>query len=286
MRWAARLVRGGRKRVHLISALAASGVFAAVWLVPAVSGADRDTLRGAQPAVRAGTGVWGTGASRTAQPFSGVAAVGALLRESPAGLGGHFCTASVVHSRRGDLAITAAHCVTGTSGQIAFVPGYANGLEPYGVWQVTRVYTDQAWRSSRDPDDDVAFLRLSGAAGAPPVEAVTGAELVGTGAPDSGPRAPALVRVIGYPDGARQPVWCAGWAKAFGPAQLEFDCDGYTNGTSGGPFIAAVPASPGRGTVIGVIGGYQQGGDTPQVSYSPAFGTAVALLYQTAQASG
>ena len=38
--------------------------------------------------------------------------------------------------------------------------------------------------------------------------------------------------------------------------------------------------------VVGVIGGYQEGGDTPQVSYSPAFGAAVAVLYQTAQASG
>src|SRR5439155_875275 len=80
----------------------------------------------------------------------------------------------------------------------------------------------------------------------------------------------ALVRVIGYPDGAQQPVWCAGLTKAFSPTQLEFDCGGYTNGTSGGPFLAGVSASSGQGTIIGVIGGYQQGGDTPQVSYSPA----------------
>ena len=37
--------------------------------------------------------------------------------------------------------------------------------------------------------------------------------------------------------------------------------------------------------VFGVIGGYEQGGDTPQVSYSSAFGPAVAVLYQTAEAS-
>jgi hypothetical protein len=75
------------------------------------------------------------------------------------------------------------------------------------------------------------------------------------------------------------------WTKLFSPTQLEFDCGGYTDGTSGGPFLADVPASSGQGTVIGVIGGYEQGGDLPQVSYSVAFGAAVAVLYQAAKAA-
>jgi V8-like Glu-specific endopeptidase len=218
--------------------------------------------------------------SGNGQPFDGIAAVGALFGESSGMIRSHFCTASVVDSPHGDLAITAAHCVTGTSGQIAFVPGYANGTEPYGVWQVTRVYTDAAWQSAQDPDDDVAFLRLSAAPGGAPVEAVTGAEHVATGVAAGG-----LVRVIGYPDAANQPVSCVNWTKLFSPTQLEFDCGGYTNGTSGGPFLADVSASSGQGTVIGVIGGYEQGGDLPQVSYSAAFGAAVAVLYQAARAA-
>jgi V8-like Glu-specific endopeptidase len=278
-------VRGRLTRGHLISVFAGCGLFAAVSFMSATSGATWDTWRGGQSVGRAAAGVSSSGVSRTGQSFGGTAAVGALFTESSGRLGGHFCTASVVHSPHGDLAITAAHCVTGGSlapGQIAFVPGYASGTEPYGVWQVTQVYTDRAWQTTRDPDDDVAFLRLSGAAGGPPVEAVTGAELVGAGAPGAG----ALVRVIGYPNGAQQPVWCAGLAQAFSTTQLEFDCDGYTDGTSGGPFLAGVSPSSGQGTIIGVIGGYQQGGDTPQVSYSAAFGAAVAMLYQTAQAAG
>jgi V8-like Glu-specific endopeptidase len=267
-------------RVHLISVLTACGVFAAVSLIPATSGATGDALRGVRSALHGGAGL-----SRTGQSFRGVAAVGALFTESSGRLGGHFCTASVVHSPHGDLAITAAHCVTGGSGQLAFVPGYVNGAEPYGVWQVTQVYTDQAWQSSHDPDDDVAFLRLSAAAGSPPVEDVTGAELVGASAAGARPGAPVPVRVIGYPNGAQQPVWCSGWTKDFSPTQLEFDCGGYTDGTSGGPFLTGVPDDSDHGTVIGVIGGYQQGGDTPQVSYSPVFGAAVALLYQNAQAA-
>ena len=40
----------------------------------------------------------------------------------------------------------------------------------------------------------------------------------------------------------------------------------------------------GLGTVIGVIGGYEQGGNTPSVSYSSRFGRAAAALYRLAAA--
>ena len=281
MRLAARLAASGRTHGRLISILAAVAVLVTLSLAPARSGAAGDTLPGpARP------GADGTGAAQVSsngQSFDGVATVGALFGESSGKLSSHFCTASVVDSPHGDLAITAAHCVSGTSGQIAFVPGYANGTEPYGVWQVTRVYTDAAWQSAQAPDDDVAFLQLSAAPGGAPVETVTGAEHVATDAADTA--AGALVRVIGYPDAANQPVSCVNRTKLFSPTQLEFDCGGYTDGTSGGPFLAGVSASSGAGTVIGVIGGYEQGGDLPQVSYSVAFGAAVAALYQTAKAA-
>ena len=94
------------------------------------------------------------------------------------------------------------------------------------------------------------------------------------------------VEVIGYPDGAAEPVWCSGLVKGFSATQYEFDCGGYPNGTSGGPFLTGVNAATGQGAVIGVIGGYQQGGDTPQVSYAAVFGSAVSQLYATAEAGG
>jgi hypothetical protein len=216
------------------------------------------------------------------QAFGGVPDVGALFTASAGKLGTHFCTASVVHSAGGDLAVTAAHCMSGVQGQqVVFVPGYANGKEPYGVWPVAAVYTDQGWQSSQNPDDDVAFLRLSDTKGGVPVENVTGAERLGTGWPT-----PALVRVVGYPGDADQPLSCVNWAKSFSATQLEFDCDGYTDGTSGGPFLVATSGASGQGTVIGVIGGYEQGGDTAEVSYAAAFGAAVKALYQRAEAGG
>jgi hypothetical protein len=181
--------------------------------------------------------------------------------------------------------------VTDNPGQMVFVPGYANGKEPYGAWPVTATYTDQAWQAAQDPDDDVAFLRLADSSGGVPVEDVTGAERLAAGVSE-----PALVRVIGYPNAADQPLSCVNWAKSFSPTQLEFDCDGYTDGTSGGPFLAAAPPNPspgpgpgpsaGYGTVVGVIGGYEQGGDTPAVSYAAAFGSAMTALFQSAVAGG
>jgi V8-like Glu-specific endopeptidase len=218
--------------------------------------------------------------SQNGQDFAGTPAVGALFTMSKGKLGRHFCTASVVGSPRGDLVITAAHCVTGTSG-IVFVPGYDRGAAPYGIWTVTKIYEDRSWTSSSDPDDDVAFLRVTQADSIAPIEDETGAEALKTGTP-----ARQLVEVIGYPDSGSQPILCRNWTREPMWEQLEFDCGGYTDGTSGGPFLASVDPLTGQGAVIGVIGGYEQGGLTPQVSYSSRFGANVAALYRQAVAGG
>jgi len=218
--------------------------------------------------------------SQNGQDFAGTPAVGALFTMSRGKLGRHFCTASVVGSPHGDLVITAAHCVTGTSG-IVFVPGYDRGASPYGIWTVTRIYADRSWTSSSDPDDDVAFLRVAQAGSIVPIEDVTGAEALKTGTP-----ARQLVEVIGYPDSGNQPIACRNWTREPMSDQLQFDCGGYTDGTSGGPFLARVNPLTGQGAVIGVIGGYEQGGLTPQLSYSSRFGANVATLYRLAVADG
>ena len=218
--------------------------------------------------------------SQNGQDFAGTPAVGALFTMSKGKLGRHFCTASVIGGPHGDLVVTAAHCVTGTSG-IVFVPGYDRGAAPYGIWTVTKIYVDRSWTSSSNPDDDVAFLRVSQAGSIVPIEDVTGAEALKAGTP-----ARQLVEVIGYPDSGSQPIVCRNWTREPMSEQLEFDCGGYTDGTSGGPFLASVNPLTGQGTVIGVIGGYEQGGLTPQVSYSSMFGANVAALYQQAVAGG
>lgn len=277
MRWMAHRARRMSRRARgltLLIAIAIAVACAAVLPLPGNVGAAAVTQRVGAPAPSQSAVT-----SSTSTAFKGVPVVGALFTSSGGELGPHFCTASVVHSVHGDLAVTAAHCLASVPGQVVFVPGYANGKKPYGVWPVTAVYTNQAWQSSQDPDDDVAFLRLSASSSGVPIEDVTGAERLGTGSAD-----PALVRVIGYPGDTEQPVSCVNWARHFSATQLEFDCDGYTDGTSGGPILADASGTSGHGTIVGVIGGYEQGGDTSDVSYAPAFGATVTALYHQAEA--
>jgi V8-like Glu-specific endopeptidase len=211
--------------------------------------------------------------------FSGTAAVGALFTSSGGELGPHFCTASVVASPAGNLLVTAAHCLQGRSlspaGSIVFAPGYHNGQFPLGLWDVTAEYVDTAWSASQNPNDDVAFLVVAG--NRTPIQEQTGAETLKVDQPAQ------LVQVIGYPDQTNEPITCTAPARDFGHGlQMVFDCDNYTNGTSGGPFLANVSSRTGVGWVIGVIGGYQQGGATPDVSYSPRFYSGIQALYQAA----
>jgi V8-like Glu-specific endopeptidase len=276
--WSGGRRRSGGRVTRVLAALCAVGGVVALLLTFAgsVGSGDRADAASAQSSVPVAQSA---ASSPTGQSFDGVAAVGALFTETDGQLSTHFCTASVVNSPAGDVALTAAHCVYDRTGTIVFVPGYTNGQTPYGVWQVTKVYTDSAWDSSQNPNDDVAFLTLADAPDGVPIENVTGAETLDIGAP-----ANQLVQVIGYPDGAEQPVSCANVAQSFSATQLQFDCAGYPDGTSGGPFLADVNAATGQGTVIGVIGGYEQGGDTPEVSYAASFGSQVAALYAEAEA--
>lgn len=210
--------------------------------------------------------------------YDGTPAVGALFTVSGGHLGSHFCTASVVNSPVKDLVIAAAHCLQGRqSGQVAFVPQYHRHHQPYGSWTVTRVFVDAAWANSQNPNDDVAFLVVSQPGSPKPVQELTSGENLATGW-----KAAQLVTVIGYPDGRQRPITCTARTRPFGTRQMEFDCGGYTDGTSGGPFLANLHPATGLGAVIGVIGGYEQGGDTPSVSYSARFGRAVRDLYDKA----
>ena len=223
----------------------------------------------------------GVTAVKVGTPFAGTSAVGALFITSHGQLGRHFCTASVVSSPAKDLLITAAHCIQGRSlrpiGRIVFAPGYHDGQFPYGIWKVTTEYVDSAWAENHNHNNDVAFL-IAGRPGTH-IQTYTGAEALKIDQPAE------VVRVIGYPDGTSEPITCTAPARGFQHGhQMVFDCDNYTNGTSGGPFLAHVSHKTGRGWVIGVIGGFQEGGDTPDISYSPRFFSRILALYRTAVA--
>jgi V8-like Glu-specific endopeptidase len=264
MRWRGRREATWRRRrarpAWLRGPLAVIALIAVVWSIVA-----------AAPAT-------GTLSAPVSNPAGRTSAIGALFSTSGGRLHEHFCTASVVHSAAGNLLVTAAHCVAGYSetspSGLAFVPGYDNGYAPYGIWAVTRVFVDPAWESKADPDDDFAFLTVAQAGSGTPIEDLTGAERLGVGQPSTG-----IVQVTGYPDGLAQPVTCQNRASAFSSTQMQFDCDGYTDGTSGSPFLVRGDSVTGENTVIGVIGGYQLGGGSPDVSYAATFGANAQILY-------
>ncbi|MFI2075274.1 trypsin-like serine peptidase [Streptomyces triculaminicus] len=194
------------------------------------------------------------------------------------GIPAHGCTASVVHSPRGDLIATAAHCVHtgGFRTDIAFVPGYRDGAAPYGVWVPVSVDVAPEWADDRDPDHDVAFLRMRPVEGSARLERVTGAERVRFDPPRERP-----TRVLGYPNEAERPVSCQNATAAESGTQQRFDCERLPNGTSGSPFLTDVDASTGLGTLAGVLGGKDEGGDE-ETSYSPYLGQAAKKLYERA----
>ncbi|QQM41842.1 trypsin-like serine peptidase [Streptomyces liliifuscus] len=206
------------------------------------------------------------GVTVTAPVSAGDARVGVLVRG-----GAHYCTASVVHSERRDLVVTAAHCLSGSGGgAIYFVPGYRGGEAPYGEWAVTRTYVGDGWKGREDEDSDVAFARVASRGGEEIEDVVGGNRLVAGRRVSPVGRA---VTVVGYPRARETPVWCTNISTAYGGSQQRIECPGYSGGTSGSPWIDA------EGRVVGVLGGFQQGGTTDDVSYSVVFGREAAELY-------
>lgn len=246
---------------------------------------NRSRLLGAQPYVREqppGPAPELSAASHIAGPRQGLR-VGALFAQGAGG--NHFCTASVVASPGKDLLITAAHCISGGKGStgyrkdIVFIPDYRDGQEPYGVWTPAKLFVAPEWTKDSNPAYDVGFVVLKPHDGEN-IQEVLGANRLGDDL-----RYQYLVHVTGYPSSSDAPITCVNSTTGFGSTQLRFECAGYTGGTSGSPWVLRFSPRSRTGTIVGVIGGYQDGGDTPSISYSPLLGPAIHQLYRQAEAS-
>ncbi|MFE6746634.1 trypsin-like serine peptidase [Kitasatospora purpeofusca] len=213
------------------------------------------------------------GTTATAPATPEAATVGALFTGTVRP-GNHFCTASVLHSTTGNLLLTAAHCIDDPSG-VTFAPGYRDGKAPYGTWRVTAVHTTTGWSHGGDPDEDFAVLETAADDSGRRVEDVVGGNTLGTDEPFG-----ATVRLYGYPASGEQPLLCTNTTGRQSAYQRVVDCPNYPGGTSGGPWISTA-----TGHVVGAIGGYQQGGDTDDTSYSAYFDHTVAALYAEAAAA-
>jgi V8-like Glu-specific endopeptidase len=231
--------------------------------------------------------------------FDGTPQAGTFFWTDAAGTG-RTCSGSVIHSPHRNLVLSAGHCLKGFAGpnpakNLAFVPGYHDGLTPYGVFpvQVDGVYVSQQYYALGEDagaEFDFGFaLTLPDTSGRT-LETAIGRPgytlLTNTG------YFHAPVHMIGYPGGAShtKPIECWSWTTQWNstdPADPgsypRTPCLSFIGGTSGGPLTVPTPGPSGFG-VIGVIGGVHTGGNTPDVSYSAYFGDATRALYDAAVA--
>jgi V8-like Glu-specific endopeptidase len=209
--------------------------------------------------------------------FPGIPTLGVLYTDS---IEKHFCTASVVESKHGNVILTAGHCVSGTGKGLRFAPGYHDGKYPYGSYPVTAAYVHANWNKNHNIDYDFAFLTLGkGIYNGKSIDvqtAVGGNKLVTTDGYKN------TVQVLGYNDGQQTPVQCRVGTYEAEAGQLGFDCGPFSGGTSGSPWLADYNTKTQRGNLIGNIGGLHTGGCTSGISYSPRYGAGTLSVFDRA----
>ena len=166
-----------------------------------------------------------------------------------------------------------------------FVPGFRDGLEPYGEYTALRFFVTSDWTGPQGGTEqyDVAFVQVAaatryGGAGAaePP-----GLPVEFTSRQDSAPLRRAFV--FGYP--AEPPYsglnlsYCAGPSAASG-GSVRTAC-GMTAGDSGGPWLAGF--GPRSGTVV-AVSTYKVSGDL-RVLYGAVLGPRARAIYEQAVSS-
>jgi hypothetical protein len=193
------------------------------------------------------------------------------------------CTGTSIAGPGSDLVLAAAHCVAAYNYQPtrdwAFAPGWHNGSGPYGLWTGLYVNVPSNWFYNcrrvgpisvcqDDPCYDYAVV-VVGSNGGHSLASRVG----GDGWAVMQPRTP-NVTIAGYPSGGQKLLVNSTGSSTFTPPGLHCwnrvgSTPGFTGGTSGGPWFSRYNSRTQTGTVIGDIGGYQQGGKNPTPSYSP-----------------
>jgi V8-like Glu-specific endopeptidase len=179
-----------------------------------------------------------------------------------------------------DLIVTAAHCIEGvadgvpyTSTDLAFSPMWHDNQEPYGTWTVNKVFL-YSWMDCAipvidcrtNPENDYAVIVLNPQNGKS-VGDITGAD----GWSVNQPATIDDVTIAGIPgssSGTLTAVANTTTVSESGDSYRMATTPGFTDGTSGGPWLKGFNATTGIGTLIGNTGGYEAGGPS---SGSPSY---------------
>jgi len=200
----------------------------------------------------------------------------------------YVCSGSAVTSADRSTVLTAGHCVYDPQDRVwarnwMFVPGYASGTAPYGLFVADHLATTTGWRATGDFDDDVALVDVGPRGDGRLLTDAVGSQRIGFDVPRGRPAV-----AVGYPaeapwDGETL-IGCSGPLRqdrradpSFTPTTDQGMACTMTGGSSGGPWLTDVDLRSGRGTVTSVTSfGYT---DQPGVLWGPYLGSVARAMY-------
>ena len=187
------------------------------------------------------------------------------------------CTATVIDGTAAknseELIVTAAHCLEGTfdgitytSTHLLFSPMWHDGKDPFGTWTVKKAFLNKGWLTCKahgvdcktNPLDDYAIVVLNPKNGKG-VGDLTGADGWSVNQPKTIDR----VAIVGIPStspGTLVTTTNTDTVTRSGEPYRQAATPGYTDGTSGGPWLRNFSTKTNRGVLIGDTGGFEQGG--------------------------
>jgi len=261
----------------------------------------RQLIRRSPPAPAPSPWLGGGDTAGDGLPWTRGGAVAAAVGKVFFTLGGedYVCSGTLVGGKRPDVVLTAAHCVSGGPGpggatqwatNWMFVPGFADGLLPYGEYTARRFFVSKDWTGPQGGREqyDAAFVQVAAAT----LHGVSGPWVSGAVQPPPGLPVTFAARqdaaplsrtyVFGYP--AELPYsgldqnYCAGPVGAAG-GSVRTPC-GMTAGDSGGPWLAGFVPRTGTGQVV-AVSTYKVSG-SPRVLYGAVLGPQARALYERA----
>jgi V8-like Glu-specific endopeptidase len=187
------------------------------------------------------------------------------------------CTATVIDGTAAknseELIVTAAHCLEGTfdgitytSTHLLFSPMWHDGKNPFGTWTVKKAFLSKGWLTCKahgvdcktNPLDDYAVVVLNPKNGKG-VGDLTGADGWAVNQPKTIDR----VTIAGIPStspGTLVTTINTRTVTESGEPYRQAATPGFTDGTSGGPWLRDFSTKTNRGVLIGDTGGFEQGG--------------------------